>query len=60
MGWPQQTNSPGPGMEHLDDIATDFTLVDLQFLGHVIILLTGCLAGLHRTGSAIHAGERCG
>jgi hypothetical protein len=46
-------------MEHLDDIAADFTLVDLQFLGHVIILLMGRLAGSHRTGAAMQAGDRC-
>jgi hypothetical protein len=43
-------------MEHLDDIATDFTLVDLQFLGHISILLIGRLSGSHRTGFAVHAG----
>jgi hypothetical protein len=47
-------------MEHLDDIATDFTLVDLQFLGHVIILLIGRLSGSPRTGSAMQAGDGSG
>jgi methyl coenzyme M reductase alpha subunit len=50
----------GPTMEHLDDIATDFTFIDLQFFGHVIILLSGRLSGSHRTGSAMQAGDGCG
>jgi hypothetical protein len=46
-------------MEHLDDIAADFTPVDLQFLGHVIILLTERLSGSQRTGAAMQAGDGC-
>jgi hypothetical protein len=31
----------GAGMDHFDDIAADFTLVDLQFFRHVNILFLG-------------------
>jgi len=49
-----------PGMDHFDDIATDFTLVDLQFHGHVITLPLGRLSGSRRLGFAAQAGDGCG